>query len=221
MTLSFPFFLALLLLQVLTLYFVVCLTCDMRRHDSRLDRVGKTVDGLAHRVHMLQDGAEMAVRRLDDVTQAVKDMDGGLEALGRQLGTPVVPGVPDILGRGFLPDERREHTPPLEFRDPVPPCDITAKLSALMGDATVRPIDPHLAERALFPVRFSEEKPAPSLYGSAESGENGPDAPIVPVAQYWGSSEDGVTGPDGYFVPRSQYPGTAPHVTFAEGGGHD
>lgn len=148
MTLSFTFFLPLFLLQVLTLYFVVCLTTDMRRHDSRLDRVGKTVDGLAHRVHMLQDGAEMAVRRLDDVTQAVKDMDGGLEALGRQLGTPVVPGVPDvpdIMGRGFLLDERREHTPPLEFRDPVPPSLFTA----------------------------------------------------------------------------TQYPGTTPHVTFAEGGGHD
>ena len=148
MTLSFSFFLALLLLQVLTLYFVVCLTCDLHRHDSRLAGLGDTVDGLKHRVHMLQDGAEMAVRRLDDVTQAVKDMDGGLEALGRQLGTPVVPGVPDvpdIMGRGFLLDERREHTPPLEFRDPVPPSLFTA----------------------------------------------------------------------------TQYPGTTPHVTFAEGGGHD
>ena len=148
MTLSFPFFLALLLLQVLTLYFVVCLTCDMRRHDARLDRVGDTVDGLKHRVHMLQDGAEMAVRRLDDVTQAVKDMDGGLEAMANRLGRetgPVAPGVPDILGRGFLPDELREHMPPLEFRDPVPPSVFTA----------------------------------------------------------------------------TQYPGTTPHVTFAEGGGHD
>lgn len=145
MTLSFTFFLPLFLLQVLTLYFVVCLTTDMRRHDARLDRVGKIVDGLAHRVHMLQDGAEMAVRRLDDVTQAVKDMDGGLEALGRQLGTPVVPGAPDIMGRGFLPDEKHEHLPPLEFCDPVPPTLFTA----------------------------------------------------------------------------TQYPGTTPHVTFAEGGGHD
>lgn len=148
MTLSFSFFLALLLLQVLTLYFVVCLTCDLHRHDSRLAGLGDTVDGLKHRVHMLQDGAEMAVRRLDDVTQAVKDMDGGLEAMANRLGRetePVVPGVPDILGRGFLPDEDHKLTPPLEFRDPVPPSLFTA----------------------------------------------------------------------------TQYPGTTPHVTFAEGGGHD
>lgn len=157
MTLSFTFFLPLFLLQVLTLYFVVCLTTDMRRHDARLDRVGKTVDGLAHRVHMLQDGAEMAVRRLDDVTQAVKDMDGGLEALGRQLGTPVVPGAPDIMGRGFLPDEKH-------------------------GTVDIADI------------------------GKLSVGE---------------LLESCVTGPDGYFVPRSQYPGTTPHVTFAEGGGHD
>ena len=206
MTLSFPFFLALLLLQVLTLYFVVCLTTDIRRHDSRLDRVGDTVDGLKHRVHMLQDGAEMAVRRLDDVTQAVKDMDGGLEAMANRLGRdtePVVPGVPDILGRGFLPDEKNgtidiADIENLSIGDVIKA--VQDGINAHMGDATVRPIDPHLAERALFPVQPSEEKPAPLLYRSAESG---------------------VTGPDGYFVPRSQYPGTTPHVTFAEGGGHD
>lgn len=157
MTLSFSFFLALLLLQVLTLYFVVCLTCDIHRHDSRLAGLGDTVDGLKHRVHMLQDGAEMAVRRLDDVTQAVKDMDGGLDALGRQLGTPVVPGVPDSMGRGFLSDEKH-------------------------GTVDIADI------------------------GKLSVGE---------------LLESCVTGPDGYFVPRSQYPGTAPHVTFAEGGGHD
>ena len=127
----------------------------------------------------------MAVRRLDDVTQAVKDMDGGLEAMANRLGRetgPVAPGVPDILDRGFLSDELREHMPPLEFRDPVPP------------------------------VVFSDCQ-EPKIF--ADTGEP------VPVAQYWGSAESGVTGLDGYFFPRSQYPGTAPHVTFAEGGGHD
>ena len=160
MTLSFPFFLALLLLQVLTLYFVVCLTCDLHRHDSRLAGLGDTVDGLKHRVHMLQDGAEMAVRRLDDVTQAVKDMDGGLEAMANRLGRetgPVAPGVPDILGRGFLPDEKH-------------------------GTVDIADIGKLSVGKLL---------------------------------------ESCVTGPDGYFVPRSQYPGTTPHVTFAEGGGHD
>ena len=163
MTLSFPFFLALLLLQVLTLYFVVCLTCDLHRHDSRLAGLGDTVDGLKHRVHMLQDGAEMAVRRLDDVTQAVKDMDGGLEALGRQLGTPVVPGVPDVP-------------------DSMQPVSIGEVLKAVEDG-----INAHMGNVS----------PSPKI--ELDIAENGPS----------------------YFAPGSQYPGTTPHVTFAEGGGHD
>ena len=163
MTLSFSFFLALLLLQVLTLYFVVCLTCDLHRHDSRLAGLGDTVDGLKHRVHMLQDGAEMAVRRLDDVTQAVKDMDGGLEAMANRLGRetePVVPGVPDSMQ----------------------PVSIGEVLKAVEDG-----INAHMGNVS----------PSPKI--ELDIAENGPS----------------------YFAPGSQYPGTTPHVTFAEGGGHD
>lgn len=154
MTIPYVFLIVFLLLQVLTLYFVVCLVTDLSRHDSRLDSVRDTVNGLAHRVWLLQRGSEITEERLNDLTQTVKSTEDDIVYIGEQLG--FFDRAPDPVEAGPSEEDR-----------------------ARCGeDVQVTTFDDQLV--------------------SGEKAER---------------SESTFTSSD--------YPGTAPHVTFAEGGGHD
>ena len=103
MTIPYVFLIVFLLLQVITLYYVVCLSCDLSRHDD----MGCIIRNAAHDIHkqilMAQCDHQIVVNRLDGLTETVKRLDDDILFIGRQFGiidqeTPADPTPVETFG---------------------------------------------------------------------------------------------------------------------------
>jgi len=86
MTVPYAFLIVFLLLQVITLYYVVCLSCDLSRHDD----MGCIIRNAAHDIHkqilMAQCDHQIVVNRLDSLTETATRLDDDILFIGRQFG---------------------------------------------------------------------------------------------------------------------------------------
>lgn len=176
MTISYAFLIAFLILQVLTLYLIVCLVMDLARYTRENGVTQAKLRFITDRLPDLRRDNRIIGERLDDLTDAVRGMTDDIVFIGERLG--------------FFD----QATDPVET-------------------------DPSKEERA----RCGENVRVAASDEELESGEKKEPAPVETFG-----------GPSGAFAMKAacgvipsipddtpDYPGTAPHVTFAEGGGHD